>query len=109
MPVTIDELDAMVRAFYEGRGEQVLRPLGSFLPAPPCYLYAVMLISYSITIAKSCSSCSEPGKLRRPAASNTPLPPVANQLAQFKEDSDSWLMVANILSKSTYPQTKCTP
>ena len=34
MPVTIDELDAMVRAFYEGRGEQVLKaprffPLGS--------------------------------------------------------------------------------
>lgn len=28
---------------------------------------------------------------------------------QFKEDPDAWLMVDDILSKATYPQTKCTP
>ncbi|KAK4667324.1 Karyopherin transporter [Podospora pseudopauciseta] len=47
MPVSIEELDATVRAFYEGRGEQ------------------------------------------------------------FKEDSDAWLMVDDILSKASYEQTKC--
>lgn len=28
---------------------------------------------------------------------------------QFKEDPDAWLMVDDILSKATYPQTKCMP
>ncbi|KAH8899549.1 hypothetical protein GQ53DRAFT_315188 [Thozetella sp. PMI_491] len=56
MTVSIDELDATVRAFYEGRGEQ----------------------------QKAAQAA----------------------LNQFKENPDAWLMVDEILSKSSYSQTK---
>jgi len=62
MPVSIEELDATVRAFYEGRGEQV----------NPKLLIGHILASLDGRLtcpcrtAKTGSGCPEPGKLLSP-------------------------------------------
>jgi len=56
MAVSIEELDATVRAFYEGRGEQV-RPLPRSI-----YFSLALLIFNPANLAKSRPGSSEPGK-----------------------------------------------
>jgi len=100
MPVSIEELDATVRAFYEGRGEQVNK---WFRTAP--FKRRVADADLPVT-AKGCPSRLEPGTFAI-IAPTTDAAPVADQLPQFKEDPDAWLMVDDILSRATYEQTKC--
>ena len=101
MPVSIEELDATVRAFYEGRGEQV--KYDSCRTA----VRAVVLTTDLSETAKSCPSRPEPGTSPITAPVELPRALLANCLLQFKEDPDAWLMVDDILSRATYEQTKC--
>jgi len=58
MPVTIEELDATVRAFYEGRGEQVHRRRLAVSGLVLALGRLLLTIHLSPRTAKGCSSCS---------------------------------------------------
>jgi hypothetical protein len=96
MSMSIEELDATVRAFYEGRGETVCS-------IQTC---AIMNLPNLLTLAKASSGHLESGTTDTPL---TMQPPCTAQLtpAQFKENPDAWLLVDKILSDAQYPQTKC--
>jgi len=95
MSLSIEELDATVNAFYNGKGEAVSETsshvrkileadyhLSKSKPRPPSIRYAIR----STEIPKN-------RKLKRD---------------QFKENPDSWLIVDKILSEATNAQSKCT-
>lgn len=105
MAISIEELDALVRAFYEGRGEQV-----GLTPIPISTWPSSLAIADRgvIPIAKGCPGRSEPGELAlRHSHPAGPYSLTFGSPPQFKEDPDAWLMVDDILSKANYPQTKC--
>jgi len=101
MPVSIEELDATVRAFYEGRGEQVTLVRDS-------RRRNTSTDDRPLRIAKSCPSRTQPGTSRDHRLSRNTPPLPTNCVLQFKEDPDAWLMVDDILSRATYEQTKCS-
>ena len=103
MAPSIEELDATVRAFYEGRGESV----SISQAVADLTVYTRRLLTRWPT-AKSCPSCFEPGTSRFCAYPSASSPAYANIQPQFKEDPDAWLLVDRILQEATYPQTKCT-
>lgn len=67
MPVSIEELDATVRAFYEGRGEQVINRR----PDSHIALRTAMLTTDLSETAKSCPSRPQPGTSPDPPPSRT--------------------------------------
>jgi exportin-1 len=77
MSMSIEELDATVRAFFEGRGETVRQ-------APD---------------SSEASSNTDSNLEQQKQAQAT--------LNQFKENPDAWLLVDKILESASYPQTKC--
>lgn len=74
--ISMDELDAMVRAFYEGRGEQQKQ-------AQAALNQVCSIASLSVSYHRH-----------------------ADTVAQFKENPDAWLLVDKILQEAQYPQTK---
>jgi hypothetical protein len=70
---TIEELDSTVRAFYEGRGEQVCM-FGLLQLFGGTVLKLILDFSLAPSIAKSSSSRLEPGKCSSPLF--FPAPPI---------------------------------
>ena len=102
MAPTIEELDATVRAFYEGRGESVsiTRTSSSGIISK---VHVLTRLLYSKRLLKPHLT-----RYVLPCADvEVTIPTSANTLVQFKEDPDAWLLVDKILQEATYPQTKC--
>lgn len=98
---SVEELDVVVRAFYESRGDVVCTSL-----AATCYTIPLTPTDIYPTIAKASASYHESGRLSLhgvPTALNS-----AYDALQFKENPDAWLLVDKILQEATYPQTKCS-
>lgn len=102
MAPTIEELDATVRAFYEGRGESVsITRTSSSGIISKVHLLTRLLYSKRLLkphLTRYVLPCADV---------EVTLPTSANTLVQFKEDPDAWLLVDKILQEATYPQTKC--
>jgi len=97
---SVEELDAVVRAFYESRGDGVCTSLAAM-----CHKCLLILTDLYPTIAKASASSNEPGIFRL-CCVPIGLDPTYDDL-QFKENPDAWLLVDKILQEATYPQTKC--
>jgi exportin-1 len=103
MAPTIEELDATVRAFYEGRGEAV-RTCQLAILTLACNMHLLTRWVYSKRLLKQLLTryvrlCAQDPLLLRVYAYPS---------KQFKEDPDAWLLVDKILQEATYPQTKCS-
>ena len=101
MAVSIEELDATVRAFYEARGEQVGNILSETpLPSPP-HPASRLLTQNSANLAKSSPSSPQPGKQTSSAFAAHR---VAPRIPLFSPFSASSLLP---LSLSPFYHTRC--
>ncbi len=97
---SVEELDTVVRAFYESRGDGVCTSLAAM-----CHKCLLILTDLYSTVAKASASSNEPGIFRPYCVPIDPDRTYGN--IQFKENPDAWLLVDKILQEATYPQTKC--
>lgn len=65
MAISIEELDQLVRSFYEGRGDQVFHLLLALK-------FTIMADLPFLRLAKSCPGCLEPGELLSTALAISP-------------------------------------